>query len=427
MYRLVFKFLSYIALFVAVQRSASDSVDDSYRSDVCIESPTKLSLNGEQSLLQAVHKVDRRFNDTAWASSWLIRSTDKLAGPLNISAKSFLSESARVGINPSGAAAPLSEAGYLAVASRCCQAEMRQLIERQVFQLGLVICHNGWLSGITPYHSCEKGHQTFAKLTSDILQDSTEHCGGVARTGSCKDYPADCPQYSGSAEAHDCGCSRSKAAKMNFSSANLSENNLGSLGPTAGPQEFRIANAGRSDTGEVFDLVVTAISPYASLFPHYNGLYKGFAAINISPKTATFNGSVDLRFNVYRPGTYTALTLSEIHLAIFDLDGTTDSGGREFAQSNAYKGFVTDVSPNIIASILSDGRVQFRSEGTNNNIPNPKHPMELTDVQRRNSVMYFYVNTDVFDLTFGIDGASSGSGRYLFFAGESPLNDRCEP
>merc|ERR1719359_1281230 len=114
-------------------------------------------------------------------------------------------------------------------------------------------------------------------------------------------------------------------------------------------------------------------------------------------------------------------------MAIFDLDGKDDSGGLEYAKSKGYRGYVTDISPNIVASRAPDGGTQFTSEGTNNNIPNPSSPMTLNTEQRRNSVMYFFVDCSSFELTFGIDGTSHGAGRFLFFAGESPLNDRCGP
>lgn len=401
------------AWFALVQSSSSNTpLDGSCQSEVCAD---PVSTQGQWALLQAAHMVAR-------------------SPPQKDVNATLLASSAELGINPSGAAAPLTEDGYAAVADRCCQAEMTQFIERQVLNLGLEVCEQAGLWGIVPFHSCEKGPQTFAKLTADLLEDSTLRCTWVATTGNCKPVPEDCPSFGGVPPSADCGCSRSRAAKLDLSSAKMKVNNLGGLGPQTGvAEEFRIEKTGTTEAGNQFDLVVTALTEYSAQYPQYNNLYDGFGAININPKSATFSGQVDFRFSFVLTGTNTPVTLPEVHLAIFDLDGMAwaadnpNGGGREFASSTGYRGYVTDVSPNVVASKLPDGRTQFMSEGTNNNIDDAESPDTLTEEQRRNSVMFFYTDVSSFELTFGIDGESAGAGRYLFFAGNSPLNDRCGP
>jgi hypothetical protein len=183
--------------------------------------------------------------------------------------------------------------------------------------------------------------------------------------------------------------------------------------------------------GVPFDLVITALSEYNAKYPQYNGLY-GFGVINIGPPGmdgTDFPGKVDFQFSFFEAGTSTPLELAEVHLAMFDLDGRTEDWGIEFASSKGYKGYVTDIAPMISASRLADGRTQFTGAGAANNLANPNSPDTLTDEQRKNSVMYFYTNVSTFELTFGVEQApswsSAGSGRYLFFAGSSSLNDRC--
>jgi hypothetical protein len=340
--------------------------------------------------------------------------------------------SSKVGINPSGAAAPLTEDGYAAVADRCCQAEMMEFIKRQVVNLNMEVCDEAGLYGITPYHSCEKGPQTFEKLTANLLANSIQRCTWLANIGECQPKPEDCEKFLGGVPEGDCGCSKSSAAQIDFVAGELVRSNLGGLGPDTGAEEFRVRNAGVSDKAEAFDLVITTLGTYAAKYPQYNGLYNGFGAINIAPPgwpDASFDGSVEFRFSFYEAGTDTPLELSEAHLAIFDLDGTSSDWGIEFASSKAYRGYVTDMNPNIAATRLPDGRTQFVAQGTSNNLANPTTPDTLTDEQRRNSVMYFYTNTSSFDLTFGVTDAptssAAGNGRYLFFAGTSSLNDRC--
>ena len=49
--------------------------------------------------------------------------------------------------------------------------------------LDLEVCDEAGLLGIVPYHSCEKGPQNFAKLTSDLLADSILRCTWLAQSG----------------------------------------------------------------------------------------------------------------------------------------------------------------------------------------------------------------------------------------------------
>merc|ERR1719504_514342 len=121
----------------------------------------------------------------------------RISQPDTSNASKLVQKVSKVGLNPSGAAAPLTEEGYSAVADRCCQAEMQEFIRRQMVELDLEVCEEAGLLGIVPYHSCEKGPQTFAKLTSNLLQDSSERCTWIANIGDCKPMPEDCPKFSG--------------------------------------------------------------------------------------------------------------------------------------------------------------------------------------------------------------------------------------
>jgi len=407
----------YVLVFAAgssLPSASSAPPEDVCHSEDCGKSS---SSNADWALLQAAHRVARQSQPPGTSN------TTKLVQKVT-----------KAGLNPSGAAAPLTEEGYSAVADRCCQAEMQEYIRRQMVVLDLEVCDEAGLLGMVPYHSCEKGPQTFAKLTADLLSDSTLRCTWVAKTGGCKPIPEDCPTFAGVLPQADCGCSRSKAAKFDLPNGQISRSNLGGLGPDTGAEEFRIDNAGVSDKEEPFDLVITAISPYNAKFPQYNGIY-GFGVVNVGPPGmtmadgSTFSGIVDFKFSFFEAGTSTPLVLSEVHLAIFDLDGTADDWGIETASSKGYKGYVTDTAPDITAARLPDGRTQFVGAGTANNLANPSSPQTLTPEQRRNSVMYFYTDVSSFELSFGVEqapaGSSAGNGRYLFFAGESSLNDRC--
>jgi len=352
----------------------------------------------------------------------------------------FFSNSTSSRVNPSGAAAPLSEEGYSAVADRCCQAEMKVFIERTAFHLGYEPCIHGGLTGMVLYHSCdsEAGVQSFAKLEADLLEDAAERCTWLGVLGNCLPMPEDCPDFPDVPEKPDCGCSRGEAAKFDFATTTLTANNLGGSGPLTGAEEIRYSRIGTTSAGVVFDLVITALSQYESKLPNPSGLTNAFGILNMLPagggsfvpptvraSAASFSGTTDFKFSFMSPGTNTPVVVSEVHMAIFDLDKEGFTGSTEIGSSKGYRGYVTDVAPTVVASRLDDGRTKFTAALAN--IPNPTDPNALTTAQRRNAVMYFYKDVSSFELTWGMEGAVASAPRNLFFAFESSLNDRCGP
>jgi len=148
---------------------------------------------------------------------------------------------ASAGTNPSGAAAPLTQEGYAAVADRCCQAEMEQFITRAAFELDLEVCNEAGVWGLAPFHTCEKGPQTYDALKNNLLEEFNNRCSAFARAGACASIPEDCPPFA-STTTSDCLCSVSNAAKLDFTKAYLGQNNLGGVGPDTGVQEMRYIN-----------------------------------------------------------------------------------------------------------------------------------------------------------------------------------------
>jgi len=319
-------------------------------------------------------------------------------------------------INPSGAAATLNEEGYAAVADRCCQGEMIQFIERVVVDQKMEVCNKAGLQGIAPFHSCEKGPQTYADLIANLLADSAKRCRWLAATGTCTATPADCPEYTG-LTAPDCACSTSKATEIDFLSSTLSLNNLGGHGPDTGAEEMRYANVGPG-----IDLVVTAISPYSAPMSGGNAgisTANGFGGLVVRWGTKT-----DFKFQFVDAGTSTPHTLSEVHMAFFDLDGGM-AAGSEVLSGKGYKGYVTDLDTTLLVS-REGGQTKFT--GTSG-VPNPTTPGVATDAQRKATIMFFYENVSEFEINFGFEplGSFSGAGQQalMLFSGSSVLMDRC--
>jgi hypothetical protein len=323
-------------------------------------------------------------------------------------------------VNPSGAAAPLTNEGYLAVADRCCQIEMKQFIERVIFHLDLHICEDpGGLAGIVQYHTTPHRPQSFDKLTADLLADSQERCRWLApKSETCAKRPKDCQKFEGIIP-EDCGCSRGAAAKLDFAAVSVPTNNLAGLGPgpNTDPEEIRYSS-GASSEREAFELVVTAIDSYTPKDSSKNGRKHGFGAINIMGNTTS-----SFRFSIVEPGTNTPVKLSEVHLAIFDLDGIYVQG-LESVSSKGYHGYVTDEKPSVVVSLSPDGTASFT--GNSGELANPIGPNKLTREQSRNSIMFFYKDVSSFELAFGAPSTKeTTAGRNLFFAFKSSLDSRC--
>jgi len=409
--------LTLVTMSMVVLSAPSDAAGG----DVC---QSEVSMKGQSALLQVQQKTMR---------SQALSKEDWQSQP----------NSTRSRLNPSGAAAPLNEEGYSAVADRCCSAEMMVFIGRTAWQLGYEPCtlpKDTALTGMVPYHSCdsEEPIQTFAKLETDILNHVADRCSVLGLIGKCQPRPADCEEFPDSPPLPDCGCSRGEAAKFNLAGSTLTANNLGGSGPLAGAEEVRYSRAGTTKAGVVFDLVITALSQYEAKLTNKNGVKDSFGLLTMLPKgggtlvpptvratAANFSGTTDFKFSFMSPGTNTPVVVSEVHMAIFDVDIEGFTGATEIATSKGYRGYVTDIEPLVVASRLDGGRTKFTASQAS--IPNPTNPNALTAEQRRNSVMYFYKGVSSFQMTWGMEGGTASAPRSLFFAFESSLNDRCGP
>jgi hypothetical protein len=121
------------------------------------------------------------------------------------------------------------------------------------------------------------------------------------------------------------------------------------------------------------------------------------------------------------------MVVSEVHISIFDLDGLdAERLGFESAASSKYRGYVTDANPAVTEFFDNNtGKTWtlFEDSDCEELLSAVYGPMNLTEHQRKNSVMYFYDNVSDFEIDFVIEGGETG--RNLYFAFESPLDERC--
>merc|ERR1719387_1329980 len=200
---------------------------------------------------------------------------------------------------------------------------MIEFVQRQIKVLDLEVCLEPGLRGIVPYHSCEFGLQSFDKLTGDLLRDSADRCGWLRPQGQCAPLPEDCPEYRTLIPFYDCGCNKTVASALDIRTATVTSNNLGGQGPVAtDPEEMRFSS-GTSYSGEPFDLVITALTPYTAGNIRNNGKDGGFGRI-----TMKADSGCNFRFSFVKTGTNDPVMQTEVHLATYDLDG--GAGGLEY-------------------------------------------------------------------------------------------------
>jgi len=297
--------------------------------------------------------------------------------------------------------------------------------------MGFEVCERPGLDGIVPYHSCERGVQTFDDLTSNILQDAISKCPWVASTGACKALDPSCPTFAG-APLSDCGCNRSQAVLLDFERATVLQNNLGSGGPDTGVAEIRYGGIGEYPAGQPFDLVVAAPDAYAGSNKH-NGKASSpkFGRLSVygpghSKAPANWDGNAKLQLSFVRPGGASPVILPEFFFALFDVDGDLAGTVKQAVSGIGYKGYVTDTNTALVASKNADGSTKFTATGEK--VPNPEDPMTATQEQRQNMVMYFYENMSSFELELSVTntGAHQDSDKWFLFAGNSALSNMCE-
>jgi hypothetical protein len=160
--------------------------------------------------------------------------------------------------------------------------------------------------------------------------------------------------------------------KVDLSKTEVLQNNIGGYGPDSGSQELRFggsqsagtSSAGTSENGEPFDIVVTSESTDYNPGPGVeNGRWGkdyGKASVYASSDSGITGR---FKFSFVQPGTNNPVTLSEIHLTVFDIDGTEEHNGKtglneEYASSSDAAGFVVD--PNTyLKEQVSNGRTWF--------------------------------------------------------------------
>lgn len=367
----------------------------------------------------------------------------------SIAAKAKVIEEQTPGVSATGAGAPLTEAGYLIVATQCCNHEMREFIRRVVFNEGMQVCNEGGLYGITPYYSCQAGPQTLAKLKEEIQVNVDWKCPWVDyASGDCSRAHAEksdiCPPIEPEVPDLDCGCMRSNSVNVDFFGSTVTHSNLNGVGPDGGAANIVYSNIGTFN-GQALDLIVTADAGYKISISNpnaTNGKRGKFGTINVLGGATT-----ELTFQVVKAGTTTPQVLNEVHFSLFDLDQSFEGKMKErIYAAPGFNAFVTNKDIEFDVQRTPDGKTAFMSTQYGVGCDNPSDPEALgaktcnrkdgtvTIDQRKRSVMMVYREVSSWKLTVEVtcDATVVGgnddcqSGRNVLFAGTSSLKDRCE-
>ena len=201
---------------------------------------------------------------------------------------------------------------------------------------------------------------------------------------------------------------------LNFTAAVIRYSNLGGLGPDfAQPPKLVFSEAGFCSNGCPIDLEVSNASQYVNRNPYYNGITAGaFGEINLAG-----GSSVRLRFDFVDSEFGEPVVLDQVYFSVYDLDEGYDGASRETISVSGFDSYVypTDAALDIAFNTsLESVRVTSLEQGSS--ADNPTSPTVLTDVQRRRTIQFSFVEIASFELEFGL--SSSFWGRGLIFSGE---------
>ena len=242
-------------------------------------------------------------------------------------------------------------------------------------------------------------------------------------------------------------CRTANSFFLSFDTATSVFNNLGGTGPElTHPPVIRLGGVGTFD-GNMIDLVVSNTSAYHPQYSGHNGLQSYFAQINL--KATDFVG---LHFAFVDSVGSEPVELGRFQLSFFDFDmvDATNNKGREClaiadSQWSSYQmsdrrvessgaielldtaAGATEVSISTVSNPVDDtvvvtpGVTAFCATQPGVSDDNPTNPAALSDLMKRRSVSFTFIDTAELDITFSVEGPLE-NGRGVLFAGQSDLS-----
>merc|ERR1711907_417166 len=234
---------------------------------------------------------------------------------------------------------------------------------------------------------------------------ASEHSGGKDKVVVVNSATPASVTNLASADPNRC----SNVKDWNFFNAQVTQNNLGGVGPDSGAEEIRYSNVANG-----MDLVLTTDAPYK-----VNDVVKDYDGVMMSGKG---NTAVKLTFTLVEEGTNIPADVAPdqtIFFSVYDLD---TGKGTEYAQ------FTTDVDSWSVTETTTakvrmvKGKLYAEAGRPGNDEDNPTDPLDMTQVQKDSAVWITYKGRNTWGLTFGEKGNTSKKkpgGRNLLFAGRA--------
>ena len=210
----------------------------------------------------------------------------------------------------------------------------------------------------------------------------------------------------------------------NFFGAQLTENNLGGLGPNLQDnQELRYS--GVIAKGSLHgDLVVKADKRYQVHNATKNGLSGEFGQINIQGSSMAL-----FTFALVQAGTDTPFPIDateKLQFSVYDFDAG-NSAEHEFAQfmSEVASHSVTAKTTVAVSGNDGDGTLLARSTRLGSEDDNPTDPLNMSELAENSKISVTYVGKSSWEIVFGDEGGQTKRGRNLLFAGRSQGDCAC--
>jgi len=223
----------------------------------------------------------------------------------------------------------------------------------------------------------------------------------------------------------------SNVKDWNFFNSEVTQNNLGGVGPNKeDKEEVRYANV-----ADGVDLVLTTDSKNYATNPKVkeingkmnatgcdnNGILGKFGQVNVKGNTA-----VAMTFTLVESGTDTPVEVAPeqtIFFSVYDMDGNPD---KKYGSSFEYVDFTTPVDS---WNITDKSTVQVKGDNDHlsakagrigDDADNPTDPLAMTQLQKNSAVWITYKGRNTWGMTFGEKNNPKGKGgRNLMFAGRA--------
>jgi hypothetical protein len=216
---------------------------------------------------------------------------------------------------------------------------------------------------------------------------------------------------------------------LNFSAAEVTENNLGGKGPGTGPAELRYSHIAQQN-GQVLDLVVKmresfGYKPYNT---SQNGLHGDFGHINLWCGNTERNSEAWAEFTIVEEGSYKPVALGQFAFVVFDFDSGNHEQQVEFIEikpnspgfegGNGYSSFIVTQTTEVDIQEMETGRKRFVATKHGTESDNPLTSQNMAREIADKSVVFTFRQTSSFVMLLGITPTGFDTGRNFMFSGQ---------